>query len=25
MDFAALKDIIEEGLPFNRLLGIRVV
>lgn len=24
MDFAALKQIIEEGLPFNTLLGIRV-
>lgn len=25
MDFAALQEIIEEGLPFNKLLGIRVI
>lgn len=24
MDFARLKEIIEDGLPFNKLLGIRV-
>lgn len=24
MDFAKLKEIIEDGLPFNKLLGIRV-
>ena len=24
MDFTALRDFIENGIPFNRLLGIRV-